>query len=386
MHKKKTHSAVFKAEVAIAAIKGELTQAQISSKYEIHSTQITNWKKQAVEAIKQIFAGKLTPDKKDLTEIKEQSKLYEEIGRLKVELDWLKKNLILSCRDKKLLVDPTNTKISVARQCELLGLNRSTYYYQYRGMSEGTELMMRLIDERYTAHPYEGSRRIMKWLERQGHNVTRDQVRYLMDKMGLQAIYPKPNTSAKSRQEHSVHPYLLDDICVYYPNQVWCTDITYIRMKHGHTYLMAIMDWYSRYVIDWELSITLEAEFCVETLRRSLKIRKCGLFNTDQGAQFTSKAWINTLLDNDILISMDGKGRCFDNIFIERLWRSVKYECIFLREFDSVAEVKQALESYFKYYNTDRLHERLDYNTPSEIYHGKVKLDNMFNKSTSIIV
>ena len=285
-----------------------------------------------------------------------------------------------------MLVDPAHTEISVSRQCALLGLNRSSYYYQYRGISDRVETIMRLIDERYTECPCEGSRRIMKWLERQGYTVTREQVKYLMRKMGLQAIYPKPNTSAKSRQEHSVYPYLLNDVCVYYPNQVWCSDITYIRMKHGHIYLMAIMDWYSRYVIDWELSITLEADFCVDTLKRSLKISKCGLFNTDQGAQFTSKAWINTLLEHNVLISMDGKGRCFDNIFIERLWRSVKYECIFLREFDSVAEVKQALVSYFRYYNTDRLHERLDYNTPSEIYYGKVKLDNMVNKSTSIII
>ena len=285
-----------------------------------------------------------------------------------------------------MLIDPSNSNISIARQCQLIGLYRSTYYYQYKGTNEETETLMCLIDERYTAHPYEGSRRIMTWLARKGHDVTRNQIIYLMAKMGLQAIYPKPNTSAASRQEHKVYPYLLNDVCVYYPNQVWCSDITYIRMKHGHIYLVAIMDWYSRYVIDWEISITLEAEFCVDTLRRSLKTSTCGLFNTDQGSQYTSKAWINTLLENNVLISMDGKGRCFDNIFIERLWRSVKYECIFLREFDSVAEVKQALVSYFEYYNTDRLHQRLDDNTPAEIYYGKVKLDNVFNKSTSIIV
>lgn len=285
-----------------------------------------------------------------------------------------------------MLIEPTNPNISITRQCKLLGLHRSNYYYGYRGLSESAEMFMRLIDERYTAHPYEGSRRIMKWLEKQGHDITRDQVRYLMDKMGLQAIYPKPNTSARSRQEHSVYPYLLNDVCVYYPNQVWCSDITYIRMKHGHIYLIAIMDWYSRYVIDWELSITLEADFCVETLTRSLKTSICGIFNTDQGAQYTSKAWINALLNKGISISMDGKGRCFDNIFIERLWRSVKYECIFLREFDSVAEVKQALEDYFLYYNTDRYHQSLDYNTPSDIYYGKVKLDNFFNKNTSIFI
>ena len=285
-----------------------------------------------------------------------------------------------------MLIDPTNQQISITRQCQLVGLHRSNYYYQYQGVTESVEILMRLIDERYTAYPCEGSRRIMKWLNRQGHDVTRDQVRYLMDKMGLQAIYPKPNTSARSRQEHSIYPYLLKDVCVYYPNQVWCTDITYIRMKHGHIYLIAIMDWYSRYVIDWQLSITLEADFCVETLVRSFKGGTCGIFNTDQGAQFTSKLWIQTLIKKGVSISMDGKGRCFDNIFIERLWRSVKYECIFLREFDSVAEVRQALSDYFLYYNRDRLHQNLEYNTPSEIYHGEVKLDNYFDKLTSIIL
>lgn len=278
-----------------------------------------------------------------------------------------------------MLIDPTHKKISIARQCELLDLSRSSYYYRYKPISDHAEYLMRLIDERYTLHPQEGSRRITKWLARQGHNVTRDQVRYLMTRMGLRAIYPKPNTSAKSRQEHKVYPYLLDDVCIYYPNQVWCSDITYIRLKHGHIYLVAIMDWYSRYVIDWQLSTTLEAGFCVETLVRSLAVNKCGIFNTDQGSQYTSHAWTKTLIDYGVTISMDGKGRCFDNIFIERLWRSVKYECIFLREFESVSEVKEALGSYFLYYNTDRLHQNLDYNTPAEVYFQQVKLGHKFN-------
>ena len=384
MKKKKSHSAAFKYEVSVVAIKGELTQSQISSKYEIHSSQITNWKKQALEAIKQLFSGKLPPGKQDLLDEKEKSKPYEEIGRLKVELDWMKKNLILSCKDKKMLIEPNNPDISIVRQCQLLGLNRSVYYYQYKGIDEHTENLMRLIDERYTARPDEGSRKIMVYLNNLGYDVTRNQVKYLMDKMGLQAIYPKPNTSAKSRQEHKIYAYLLNDICVYYRNEVWCSDITYIRMKHGHIYLVAIMDWYSRYVIDWQLSISLEAEFCIDTLRRALDNSICGIFNTDQGAQYTSNAWINTLLNRDISISMDAKGRCFDNIFIERLWRSVKYECIYLKEFESVAEVREALTDYFEYYNTDRYHQSLGYKTPADVYFGKVKIENVFDNLTSI--
>ena len=199
-----------------------------------------------------------------------------------------------------------------------------------------------------------------------------------MEKMGVQTVYPKPNTSIKSRIEHLLYPYLLNKVCVYYPNQVWCSDITYIRMKHGHIYLMAIMDWHSRYVIDWELSITLEADFCVTALKRALNKSCCGIFNTDQGVQFTSNAWRNTLINQGITISMDGRGRCFDNIFIERLWRSVKYECIFLKEFETVSEVRGALVRYFEYYNTDRYHQNLNNFTPEEIYSGKKELENVF--------
>lgn len=283
-----------------------------------------------------------------------------------------------------MLIEPNNSDISIVRQCQLLGLNRSVYYYQYKEIDEHTENLMRLIDERYIARPHEGSRKIMLHLHNLGYEVTRNQVKYLMHKMGLQAIYPKPNTSAKSRHEHKVYPYLLNDVCVYYPNQVWCSDITYIRMKQGHIYLVAIMDWYSRYVIDWQLSITLEAEFCIETLDRALSSCDCGIFNTDQGAQYTAKAWINTLLNKGVSISMDAKGRCFDNIFIERLWRSVKYECIYLKEFDSVAEVREALTDYFEYYNTDRYHQSLEYKTPADLYFDRVKIKNVFDDLTSI--
>jgi len=283
-----------------------------------------------------------------------------------------------------MLIEPNNSSISIVRQCQLLGLNRSVYYYQYKCTSEYTENIMRLIDERYTARPHEGSRKIMVHLNNLGYDVTRNQVKYLMQNMGLQAIYPKPNTSAKSRHEHKIYPYLLNDVCVYYPSQVWCSDITYIPMKQGHIYLVAIMDWHSRYVIDWELSISLEAEFCVDTLNRTLDSSVCGIFNTDQGAQYTSNAWINALLNKGVSISMDAKGRCFDNIFIERLWRSVKYECIYLKEFEYVAEVKEALIDYFDYYNNDRPHQSLGYKTPADVYFGRVKIDNVFDNLTSI--
>lgn len=275
-----------------------------------------------------------------------------------------------------MLVEP-NPRISISRQCELLGLSRSQYYYTSQ-ISKYNEQLMMLIDRRYTLYPWEGYRRIAEWLNTQGYKVSHDKVRYLMRDMGIQAIYPKPNTSIKARDEHTVYPYLLNNVCVYYPNQVWCADITYIKLNIGHIYLVAIMYWYSRYVISWRLSNSLETEFCIAALEEALEKQVCGIFNTDQGAQFTSKIWTNKLLNNGVTISMDAVGRCFDNIFVERLWRSVKYECIFMQELSSIKDNQAKLIEYFEYYNKDRLHQNLNYNTPEKVYYGKVKLENKF--------
>ena len=228
---------------------------------------------------------------------------------------------------------------------------------------------MKLIDKRYTEHPYEGARRLAKWLCTQGHDVGRARTTTLMKKMGIEAIYPKPNTSVPDKA-HAIYPYLLRDKLIENPDTVWCADITYIPLQQGWAYLVAIMDWYSRYVIAWEVSDTLEAEFCVKALKRALKLGKCKIFNTDQGSQFTSDVWIELLIENHISISMDGRGRYLDNIFVERLWRSVKYECIYLQEFSTSDEVKIALKKYFKYYNHERLHQALEYATPFDIYSG----------------
>ena len=188
-----------------------------------------------------------------------------------------------------------------------------------------------------------------------------------MNKMGLQTVYPKPNTSAPNKS-HEVYPYLLKDADIIRPNQVWSADITYLPLQGSHVYLVAIIDWYSRFVLEWQVSISLEAEFCVDALRNALSRERCDIFNTDQGSQFTSSAWINTLKQYQISISMDSRGRYLDNIFVERLWRSVKQECIYLHEFSSVAELKKALAKYFEYYNYQRLHQSLDYRTPADLY------------------
>lgn len=257
------------------------------------------------------------------------------------------------------------------RQCDLIGLSRSSYYYQPSQDSAFDEQLMRLIDEEYTRHPYYGSRRIRACLQRQGYAVNRKRIQRLMGRMGIAAIYPKPRLS-QAVNTHQTFPYLLRDIVIDYPNQVWCTDITYIRMVRGFVYLMAIMDWYSRYVVSWAVSTTMETAFCLEALDEALQQAKPSIFNSDQGPQFTSREFIGCLKAANIAISMDGRGRVYDNIFIERLWRSVKYEKIYLHEYATVPNVKQGLQDYFQEYNMERPHQALKYRTPAEVYLGSV--------------
>lgn len=258
--------------------------------------------------------------------------------------------------------------MSVQQQCDLLGLSRSSYYYQATPLSQEDEQFMKWLDRHYTEYPFEGKIKRALWLSAQaGYTIGRKRVASLMKAMGLETVYPKPNTSARNK-EHTIYPYLLRDENITKPDQVWSADITYISLLGTHVYLMAIIDWYSRYVIEWALSISLEADFCVSALQKALLNGRCDIFNTDQGSQFTSSAWLNVLKSAKINMSMDGRGRYLDNIFVERLWRSVKQECIYLRDFSSVIEVRVALTAYFEYYNHHRLHQALGYKTPVEIY------------------
>jgi putative transposase len=255
----------------------------------------------------------------------------------------------------------------VVRQCELIGLSRSTYYYQPVGECSLNIELMHLIDEEYTRHPYYGSRRICACLHRQGYAVNRKRVQRLMRQMGIVAIYPKPRLT-QALKAHEKFPYLLRDLVIDHPNQVWCSDITYIRMVRGFVYLVVIMDWYSRYVVSWAVSTTMETTFCLEALDKALQRATPAIFNSDQGSQFTSLEFTGCLKKAGIAISMDGRGRVYDNIFIERLWRSVKYEKIYLHEYATVSEVKQGLQEYFQEYNTDRPHQGLADRTPAEVY------------------
>lgn len=270
------------------------------------------------------------------------------------------------------MIEPEHRKISRKRQCELLGLNRSSFYYRQRAENEEDARLMRVIDGQYTKTPFYGYRKMTVYLQRLGLTVNHKRVLRLMKKLGLEAIYPKPNLS-KPGVEHLKFPYLLKGVKIRYSNQVWATDITYIRLKDGFIYLLAIMDWHSRYVIDFEVSTTLEAEVYVETLKRALEKGKPQVFNSDQGSQFTSLCWLKVLQTNNIQISMDGQGRCFDNIFVERLWRTVKYEEVYLKEYLDVWEAEKSLRNYFDFYNHERPHQSLGNQTPFEVYQAGLK-------------
>ena len=268
------------------------------------------------------------------------------------------------------MIEPSHRHLSVVRQCELLNLSRASYYRntEWVGESEENLNLMGLIDEEYTRHPFYGSRKMRDYLRRNGHQVNRKRIQRLMRIMGVKSVAPSPNTS-KPNTKHKTYPYLLNGLKINRANQVWCTDITYIRMDGGFVYLVAVMDWYSRKVLSWEVSTSMEDNFCVSALERALRLHpKPEIFNTDQGVQFTSKSFTGVLKDHDIAISMDGKGRCMDNIFIERLWRSVKYEEIYLNDYDSTETLRKALRKYFHFYNTERPHQTFDGATPIEVY------------------
>jgi putative transposase len=257
--------------------------------------------------------------------------------------------------------------LSVRRQCELLGLNRSSLYYVAAAESAENLRLMRLLDEEYTRHPFYGSRRMTVWLEGQGESVNRKRVQRLLRMMGLEAIYPKRRLSVAGRG-HRIYPYLLRDVRIERPDQVWSTDITYVPLARGFMYLAAVIDWYSRYVLAWRLSNTLEGSFCLEMLEEALGLGRPEVFNTDQGVQFTAEAFTGRLLSAGVSVSMDGRGRCLDNVFVERLWRSVKYENIYLHGYESVPELEQGLKCYWPFYNHERPHQALDYRTPAEVY------------------
>ncbi len=265
------------------------------------------------------------------------------------------------------MVDRGHPPLSVARQCRLLNISRSGLYYQPKGISEEDLTLMKLIDRQYLATPFYGARKIAAWLKSQSRRVNRKRVRRLMRVMGLKAIYRRPRTS-KPAPGHKIYPYLLSGMKITRANQVWAADITYIPMARGFLYLVAIIDWYSRYVLSWRLSNTLDAGFCVEALQEALRKGRPEIFNTDQGAQFTGEDFTGLLEQHGVRISMDGKGSYNDNLFIERLWRSVKYEEVYLKAYQDGKEARIGLGKYFRFYNTERPHQAMGYRTPAEVF------------------
>ena len=266
------------------------------------------------------------------------------------------------------MIDPLE-KPSISRQCHLLDIGRSSFYYKPRRIKPEDLELMRLIDEQYMKTPSYGSRSMVRHFRRQGRKVNRKRIQRLMRLMGIEAIYPKPHTS-RPHPAHKIYPYLLRDLTIDRPNQVWATDITYVPMAQGFMYLVAVMDWHSRKILSWRISNTLESDFCVHALKEAL--RRYGapeIFNTDQGSQFTSNAFTQTLKDHGVNISMDGRGRCQDNIFIERLWWTIKHHYLYLHAFNSGSELRRGLSRWVRYYNKERGHSSLDDRTPDEVYY-----------------
>jgi putative transposase len=267
------------------------------------------------------------------------------------------------------MLDPQYPNLSLSRQCQLIGVSRSSFYYKPTQVKPEDLDLMRQIDEQYLKTPFYGSRSMTKHFRRLGQKINRKRVQRLMRLMGIEAVYPHPRTS-KPHPGHKIYPYLLRNLTIDRPNQVWAADITYIPLRRGFMYLVAVMDWYSRKVLSWRLSNTLDADFCVSALEEAIRLYgRPEIFNTDQGSQFTSRVFIKTLEDNDIRISMDGRGNFRDNIFIERLWWTVKYQYLYLHAFNDGVELHQGLRNWFHFYNKERFHQSLDDKTPDEVYY-----------------
>jgi len=368
MSKRRNHSPEFKARVAMEAISGRKTIQEIAADHSIHPIQVSQWKRQLLDGASELFTrGKKSKDKEE-GQAKE-AELFQPIGKLQMELEWLKKILSSSnARELRKLVDHDHPELSVSRQCALLGLPRSTLYYRPTPVREPTLRIMARINALYLEDPCSGSRRIVEYLAREGIPISRDRVRNLMRRMGLRAIYQKPRNTVPGEPSERF-PCLVDHKQVTTVDQIWATDITYIPLQKGFLYLVAIVDLFSRNVLSWKLSNSLDTEFCLKALEMALEGgRKPEIFHSDQGCQFTSSDFVARLQAEGIKISWSGRKRCYDNILVERLWRIVKYEEVYLPAYSDVWEAEISLARFFWRYCHVRPHSSLGGRTPHEAY------------------
>ena len=381
--KRKVYSADFKAKLVLEVLEGELTLNEIASKYEILPVNLKNWKKQFLENMSLDFdkSAVVKEYKEEIALLEKNSDaLAKKVGTLTIERDWLEGKLVsLDLSTKKEMIDnqAENKTISFNRQLELLNISKTAYYYEpvVPFSKEEDISLLNMIDKIYTKHPYYGHRRVHKLLLRLGYNVGRKMVRKAMKFMGIKALYPKPRTTI-ANSEHKKYPYLLNEfkndknqVIIEKPNQVWSTDITYIKLAKGFAYLAAIIDWNTKKILSWKLSNSMDVSLTTAVLKEALSsYPKPEIVNTDQGSQYTAKEHVNLLVENAISISMDAKGRSIDNIVIERFWRSLKYEDVYLKNYNNIKEARAGIGEYIELYNKERLHSALDYKTPDEVY------------------
>ena len=379
--KRKSYSADFKAKLVLEVLEGEMTVNEIASKYEVVPLSLKNWKKQFLENMSLAF-DKSTVVKEYKDEIEELKKskdsIAKKLGETIVEKEFLEGKLVslASSKERKILLD-TKLNLSINKQCKLLNVSKSSLYYQpIKPFSTSKEIkLLDAINNIYSDFPYYGYRRITKQLQIDGYNIGKKLIKKAMKYMGIEALYPKPKTTTANK-EHTNYPYLLKDfrndagqVVIDRANQVWSTDITYIKIDKGYVYLAAIIDWHSKKILSWKLSNTMDITLVTSVLKEALALYpKPEIFNTDQGSQYTSKAHTDILKKRDIKISMDGKGRATDNICIERFWRSIKYEEIYLNEYKNVKVLRKSIENYMIKYNERRLHSTIGYKTPNEVY------------------
>jgi putative transposase len=366
---RKRYTPAFKAKIVQEAMKEEKTLVQLASENGLHPNQISPWKSTVLNGMPALFERENKATTDQVAHEKQTEELYAQIGRLTTQVAWLKKNLASthSRETRKSIVERVGSSLSLSEQAALLTLSRSTLYYTSRPPSAREVAIKHRLDALYSEMPFYGARRLSRLVRAEGVEISRKTVRAYMQQMGLEAIYPKPNLSAPNL-ENRIYPHLLRGIRSAYPNHLWGIDITYIRLQKGWMYLMAVLDWYSRYMVSWELDQTLEIGFVLACVDRALAGAAPAIFNSDPGSHFTSPQYIERLLKKQVAVSMDGRGRALDNIFTERLWRTVKYEEVYLKDYATPKEARRELSRYVSFYNEKRLHQSLDYRTPAEVY------------------